>query len=56
MDFLIDTECAHSGRPMRIEIDAHLGIKAIQSGADPIVFSPKVNLMNTEQPSIINIY
>jgi hypothetical protein len=47
------TECAHCGRPMRIEVDSELKY-VVEEGADPLVFVPIVNFAKLKAPNIID--
>jgi hypothetical protein len=54
LSFLIETECAHCGKPIHIEIDSDLHNKVLEPGADPLVFVPDVNFATLKDPSIID--
>ena len=41
---------------MRIEIDSDLRLKHATKGADPYIFIPNVNVSETKEESIINIF
>ena len=56
LSFVIHTECAHCARPMRIEIDSELQYRVVETGADPYVFIPLVNLGKLADPSIIDAF
>ena len=56
MSFIIESHCAHSGRPLRIEIDNDLNLSSVDAGADPYIFVPSVDLGNIKQESIIDIF
>jgi hypothetical protein len=52
----IQTTCAHSGRPIHIEIDSELNYSVREEGARPLVFSPMVDFEKLEAPSIIDAF
>ena len=54
LSFLIETECAHCGKPIRIEMDSDLKYKVLDEGADPLVFVPTVDFAKLKDPSIID--
>ena len=54
MSFQIETECAHCGKPIHIQIDSDLSYKVLETGADPLVFVPNVNFATLKDPSIID--
>lgn len=54
LSFVIDTECGHCHRPLRIEIDSELNYRVVTEGAEPCVYVPLVDLHKLEEPSIID--
>lgn len=54
LSFLIETECAHCGKPITIEMDSDLKYKVRQPDANPLVFVPNVNFATLKDPSIID--
>jgi len=52
----IDTECANSGKPIRIEIDSDLNIRCVDDGSDPMICVPKVNVFEAKEPGIVDIF
>lgn len=52
----IRTECAHCGRPMRIEVDSELRCRVEDAGAEPLVFQPQINWATFSEPNIIAAY
>jgi hypothetical protein len=52
----IETECAHCGRPLHIEIDSELRTSVLEGAAAPLVFSPLVDFGRLEDPSIIDAF
>ena len=51
--FVIDTECGHCHRAIRIEMDGKLNYRVVTEGAEPLVYVPLVDLHKLEDPSII---
>ncbi len=56
MSVTIETECAHCHRPLRLEIDSQPACRALDTGAEPLVFAPMVNLRKLDDPSIIDAF
>jgi hypothetical protein len=54
LSFLIETECAHCGKPIHIQIDSDLNYKVREVDASPLVFVPNVNFTTLKDPSIID--
>jgi hypothetical protein len=52
----INTECANSGKQIKIEFDSDLNIRYVDEGSDPMVCVPVVNLVETKEPSIVDIF
>ena len=49
----IDSECAHCGVPIRLEVDSNLDYRVRSDGAAPLVCTPFVNVAELT-PSIID--
>jgi hypothetical protein len=49
------TECAHCGRPLRIEVDDQLAYRVVEAG-DPLIFVPLVDFKKLKDPSIIHAF
>lgn len=56
MSFTIASHCAHSGRPIRIELDSDLKLQRVEPGADPYVFIPGIDLGRIAEDSIIDVF
>ena len=56
MSFTIETTCAHSGRPIRIEIDSQLQYRVLEEGAAPHVYVPMVDFGKLDDPCIIDAF
>ncbi len=56
LSVIVDTECAHCGRPMRIKIDSDLDYSVEEPGCEPIVFIPDVDILKIEDESIIDAF
>jgi len=54
LSFLIETECAHCSKSIRIEVDSDLNYKVLDQGAEPLVFAPTVDFAKLKDPSIID--
>ncbi|MFC1813859.1 hypothetical protein ACFL03_14330 [Thermodesulfobacteriota bacterium] len=52
----IDTKCANSRKPIKIEIDSDLNIRYVDEGSDPMICVPKVNVFESKEPSIVDIF
>lgn len=50
----IETECAHSGRRLHLEVDSGLGYRVVENDAAPMVFVPLVEFEKLEAPNIID--
>jgi len=51
----ITTECGHSSRPIRIEVDSELNFSVLE-GEEPLIFIPLVNFGKLKDPSIIDAF
>ncbi|MCP4752131.1 MAG: hypothetical protein GY866_14640 [Proteobacteria bacterium] len=56
LSFVIESECAGSGRSMRLELDSDLHFKKVEAGAQPLVFQPFVDFSTLGDPSIIDAF
>lgn len=56
LSMTINTECANSGKQIKIEFDSDLNIRYVDEGSDPMVCVPVVNLVETKEPSIVDIF
>ena len=56
INFSIQTQCAHCGRELHIEMDEKLNYRVAESEARPLVFVPMVNFSTLEDPSIIDAF
>ena len=52
----IDTHCAYSGVPLRIELDSQLKYRLEPEDARPLVFTPQVDWEAFHAPNIIDAY
>ena len=50
----VETRCEHCEEPMTLEIDSDMNITAVQAGAKPMVFSPDVEVLDIEAPTIVD--
>ena len=51
----IETECAHSARPIQIEMDSELNCRVVED-TDPLIFVPLVDFEDLKDPSIIDAF
>ena len=51
---VIETECGHCHRSMRIEVDSDLNYRVKVGFLDPLIYVPLVNLGKLDAPSIID--
>ena len=51
---VIETECGHCQRTLRIEIDSALDYRVLTAGAEPLVHVPLVDAAKLKAPSIID--
>ena len=56
LTFAIETECAHCQQPLHLEIDSDLNYRVQESGAEPLVLVPMVDLDQLQDPSIIDAF
>jgi hypothetical protein len=56
LSFKIETSCAHTGRPMSIEIDSNLKVQQIEKGANPYIFVPSIDSVMMKEPSIVDLF
>jgi hypothetical protein len=52
----IDTICSQTGREIRLKLDSDLNLIEVDPEADPMISIPPVNLIKTDQPSIVDIF
>jgi hypothetical protein len=53
LSFVIQTECGHCHKPFQIEIDSELNCRVGGGAAEPLVYSPLLDVQELE-PSIID--
>ncbi len=56
LSFLIETQCAHCGQPITLEIDSRMQHRVFEAEARPILFIPHVDFARLKDPSIIDAY
>jgi hypothetical protein len=56
LSFAIETECAHCGQSLHLEMDGELNCRVIEGEADPRIFVPTVDFDKLEDPSIIDAF
>lgn len=52
----IDTQCAQTGRPLRIRLDSDLNHQVLQEGASPLFSTPLLDLKRLKDPSITDAF
>lgn len=53
---IIDTACAHCGRPMRIHLDSAMRFDVDESDAEPLLFEPDVDWRTFKGANILDAY
>jgi hypothetical protein len=56
LTFTIDSKCANSGKPIKIELDSELNITAMTDGAEPMYSMPIINSDRMKEPSIVDVF
>ena len=56
LEVSVVTECAMTGRELRMVIDSDLEFQVLTPGADPYVFQPHVDWARFSAPNIIHDY
>ena len=56
LSFVIETQCAHCGQPITIQIDSDLKYRVRSEGAEPVIFAPLVDFERLKDPSIIDAF
>jgi len=52
----VQSECAHCGKTMEMDIDSNLHLKSDDEKCKPIIFVPDVDLLNLQEDSIIDSF
>jgi hypothetical protein len=53
---LIETSCAHTKRPLILEIDSDLNINLHGEAVEPQIFSPTIQWGEFKEPNIIHAF
>jgi len=56
LTFLVETQCAHCGQPISIEIDSRMQFRVFETEARLILFIPHVDFAHLKDPSIIDAF
>jgi hypothetical protein len=56
LSFSIASECGHCHRPLHIEIDADLSYHVVEAEAEPVIYTPLIDLHSLEDRSIIDAF
>ena len=54
LSFTIQTKCGHCGEPLHLEIDSQLNYRILETGADPLIYAPLIDVAKLDDPSIID--
>jgi hypothetical protein len=54
--FTIDSKCANSSEPIRIELDSELNISGMTEGAEPMYSMPIINSDRMKETSIVDVF
>jgi hypothetical protein len=54
--FRIETECANSGKPMKIELDSDLNITKMDKDSEPMFCVAIVETNKLKEPSIVDVF
>ena len=52
----IETQCAHCGEAMHIDLDSELKYRVRENDARPLMFEPRVDWDTFEEPNILHAY
>lgn len=52
----IETECAHCGQRLDLEVDSAMNFHSISAESAPMVFQPDVNWHAFQEPNILDAY
>jgi hypothetical protein len=56
LTFVIQSECTHCQRPLRLEMDGAMNYHLDDPAAQPLMFMPDVDWSRFEEPNIIHAY
>jgi hypothetical protein len=54
--FTVNSECANSGKPMKIELDSDLNITGVDEGSEPMYCIASMDTDKKKEPSIVDIF
>jgi hypothetical protein len=54
--FTINSECANSGKPIKIELDGDLNIINVDKDSEPMYCIALMDTSKTKEPSIVDIF
>jgi hypothetical protein len=54
--FTVNSECANSGKPIKIELDGDLNIISVDEGSEPIYCITLMDTAKIKEPSIVDIF
>ena len=56
LEVVIETQCAHCSRELRMSVDSELRYRVLSEGAEPLVLEPHVDWQRFTAPNIIDDY
>ncbi|MFC1524435.1 hypothetical protein ACFL6N_06550 [Thermodesulfobacteriota bacterium] len=56
LTYTIDTTCANSGKPIKIELDSDLNITGITEGESPMYCLVLINTDKMKEQSIVDVF
>jgi hypothetical protein len=51
---VIETQCGHCQKPIKIEIDSDMNHRVATNGAQPVIYAPTLDFDKLDDPSIID--
>ncbi len=54
--FTVNSECANSGKPIKIELDGDLNIISVDEGSEPMYCIALMDTAKTKELSIVDIF
>jgi hypothetical protein len=56
LSVLVETSCAQTQRPLKLEINSDLDIDLHSETVEPLIFSPTVHWAEFKEPNIIHAF
>ena len=54
MSITVETRCEHCEESITLEIDSDMNVMVVTPGANPMVFTPDVDVFDIEAPTIVD--